>query len=104
MTSEQFYNAVLMGLRKLYRGYTAEDYARLAGKARATFEEWARANYTGARKAHDVKVINVPAKPPKYVTRVSFQTMGQVKESDLEWTDSRDELAQGVESMKGPAL
>lgn len=104
MTPEQFYNAVLSGLKRLYPSYTAEDYAQLAGKARATFEEWARANYTGARKAHDVKVVNVPAKPPRYVTRVSFQTMGQVKESNLEWTDSRDELAQGVESMKGPAL
>lgn len=104
MTSEQFYNAVLSGIKRLYPGYTPLDYARLAGKARATFEEWARANYTGAREAHDVKVINVPAEPPKYVTRVSFQAMGQHKEADLEWTDSRDELAQGVESMKGPAL
>lgn len=88
MNSEQFYNAVLSGIKRLYPGYTPEDYARLAGKAKATFEDWAKANYTGARKAHDVKVVNVPKTPPQRCTRVSFQTMGKVKEADLEWTDT----------------
>lgn len=88
MTGEQFYNFVLAGLKRLYPGYTPEDYAKLAGKARLTFDEWARANYTAARKAHDVEVVNVPRKPPQRVTRVRFQAMGRVKEADLEWTDS----------------
>ena len=88
MTSEQFYNAVLSGIKKLYPGYTPLDYARLAGKARLTFEDWAKANYTGARKAHDVKVVNVPKTPPQRCTRVSFQTMGKLKDADLEWTDT----------------
>lgn len=100
MTSEQFYNAVLSGIKRLYPGYTPEDYARLAGKAKATFEDWAKSNYTGARKAHDVKVVNVPRTAPKRCTRVSFQTMGKVKDADLEWTDTHTQGAPAQEAPK----
>lgn len=89
MTGEQLEKIVRPLIAQLYPGYTGEDYARLAAKCRATYEEWAAANYTGARKAHNVKVINVPSTPPRYTMRLSFEAMGRLKTADFEWTDTR---------------
>ena len=103
MTGEQFEKTVRPLIAALYPGYASKDYALMASKCRAVFEEWARASYTGARKARNVKVANVPNKPPHYVMRLSFETMGRVKVTDLGWDDTRAKAAPAAESPAQPA-